>query len=358
MKLCPLIFQPIFKPKIWGGRNLATLLDKTLPEGVSIGESWECADLESAQSVVARGPARGRTLHELVTEWGSRLLGRARPVHGRFPLLIKFLDATEPLSIQVHPDSNVEGAGIASKDEAWFILQAEPAAIIYRGLRKGVTMAALEQALRERPASIVDLLEVIRVRAGDAFYLPAGTIHALGGGIAVAEVQMPSDTTYRLYDWDRQRPDDDAGLHIAPALAAIRTHIDSAAHEKRSHVTSVFTTVTRLITCPSFVVEKVRFVEGIEQDIPYAELVCWIVLEGRGEIHYGAGEKETFARGEVVVLPAELDRARLKTLTPCSWLEVTIPVASDLSGIPRPPPDTIRDQRGGGFVQMSIKPNR
>src|SRR5262245_9777494 len=138
MSVCPLVFEPLYRPKVWGGRRLAELLDKRLPPGEPIGETLECADLESFQSVVARGPAKGRTLHDLMIEGVKDLLGRTQHVDGRFPLLIKFLDATQNLSIQVHPDPETArrlGGNCRVKHEAWHILHAEPGVVIYRGLR-------------------------------------------------------------------------------------------------------------------------------------------------------------------------------------------------------------------------------
>lgn len=339
MNTCPLVFQPICKPKVWGGRNLERLLGKSLPPDEPIGETWECADLPDAQSVVARGPAKGKTLHELVESWGKDLLGRADPVDGRFPLLLKFLDAAQDLSIQVHPDAETArrlGGDVRVKHEAWYVIDAAPDAAIYRGLKPGVSLEQLADAVRQAPAAVIDHLNRIPVRPGRTYYLPSGTLHALGAGVVVAEIQTPSDTTYRLYDWDRVRPDSDAGLHIDEALACIRTDVDPAAFEKKSHVGDVFTTVTRLVSCPSFTIEKVRFTAGVEQEIPYAELVCWMVLDGRGEIRHGNSGVESFAKGDTVILPAALDRARLETAEDCTWLEITIPTKSDLAAFPRP----------------------
>lgn len=329
MDLCPLVFEPIFKPKVWGAQNLARVLGKTLPSLERYGESWECADLDNGQSVVARGPAKGRTLHELVEMWGPALLGRAQAVDGRFPLLIKFLDAAENLSVQVHPDPETAmrlGGDVRVKHEAWHVIDARTDACIYRGLVPGATVDDLQTAMRDRPEAILAYLQKIPVKAGQTYYLPSGTLHALGAGVLVAEIQTPSDVTYRLYDWGRVRPAADAGMHIDEALACIRTDIDIAPFEKRSHVSSVWTTVTRLVKCPSFTLERVRFSGGVEQDIPYAELVCWVVLEGSAEISHGKGGRESFTRGDTVVLPAELRDARLKTETDCQWLEVTIPM--------------------------------
>ncbi len=384
MNVCPLVFEPIYRPKVWGGRNLARLLNKPLPppNDQSIGESWEVVDLPDAQSTVARGPMKGRTLHSLVEEWGADLTGRARLEAGRFPLLVKFLDVVEPLSIQVHPDEAAAArAGLppVGKHEAWYVVEAAETARVWRGLQPGMSRDDAARLLASGAESAIECLTSLRPRRGDAYYLPAGTVHAAGGGMLLAEVQTPCDVTYRFYDWGRTRPSGEAGLHVREGRDAIVTGIDFAASEKRSHVTSIFTTVTRLVSCPKFQIEKVRFVEGVEQEIPYAELVCWIVLEGRGEIAYGtsagggrltetpAGNAarsgvETFGPGEVVVLPAGLKGARLRTLSPCTWLEVTVPVESDLAGHGRPPAEALREPpgeaAGGGFVPLGVERRR
>lgn len=350
MEVCPLVFEPIFKPKIWGGRNLARLLGKQLPTDEAYGESWECADLENGQSIVARGPAKGQSLHELIETWGRDLMGRVELVDGRFPLLIKFLDAEQDLSVQVHPDPETAarlGGAVRVKHEAWTILEARGDACIYRGVRPGTTVDTLRKAMADRPEAILDHLQQIPVKAGQTYFLPSGTLHALGAGVVVAEIQTPSDITYRLYDWGRVRPDSDAGLHVEQGLECIRTDIDFAKFEKRSHVSSLFTTVTRLVTCPSFNIEKVRFIGELEQEIPYAEPVCWVVLDGAGEVLFGKDQRLSFGRGDVVVLPATLKDGRLKTRTDSHWLEVTVPTQSDLADYPRPDRTTLQAGEGG-----------
>jgi mannose-6-phosphate isomerase len=359
MDVCPLVFEPIYKPKIWGGRHLARLLGRELPGQEPIGEAWECADLPTGQSVVARGPQKGRTLHELCAAWGTDLLGHAPAAAGRFPLLIKYLDAADNLSIQVHPapDAHDSAASPAVvKNEAWHVLSAAKRAVIYRGLRPGVTPEAVATALQEGAEAVTGCLHAIPVSAGETYYMPGGTVHALGAGIVVAEIQTPSDTTYRLFDWGRTRPDSDAGLDVEKGLAAIREGVDFGAFEKRCHVGSVFATVTRLITCPSFQIERVRFIGGVEQAIPYAEPVCWIVLEGSGQICHGRDGVETFSAGDVALLPAKLAEPRLKTDRECLWLEVTIPVASDLAGHPRPDARALRaeDHPPGGPIPLNV----
>ena len=354
---CPLIFEPILKPKVWGGDNLGRLLGKRVPLGERIGESWECADLETGQSVVARGPAKGQSLHDLTEAWGKDLLGRVQLVDGRFPLLIKFLDAADNLSIQVHPDSETAqrlGGRVRVKHEAWHVIEAAEGACIYRGLTPETTVETVRRAMAERPEALLELLQRIPVRRDQTYFLPSGTVHALGAGVVVAEVQTPSDVTYRLYDWGRERPANDAGLHVEEGLSCIREGIDFSEHEKRSHVASIFTTVTRLITCPSFKIEKVRFVEGMEQEIPYAEPVCWIVLAGEGSILFGKSGAEPFGRGDVVLLPAGLKNGRLQTRSDCLWLEVTIPTKSDLAAYPRPDRASLQAPSGHADQPMQL----
>jgi len=332
MKPCPLIFEPILKPRIWGGQRLASLLGKSLPSEVAIGESWEVADLEDDQSIVSRGPAAGQTLGALVRQWGRDILGSAALFEGRFPLLIKYLDAREHLSVQVHPDAAMAarlGGSVRIKNEAWYIVYAEPDGCIYRGLRTGVTDGDFRAAIAD--GTCADLLQHIPVRPGECYYLPSGTVHALGAGVVVAEVQTPSDVTYRVFDWNRvdAATGQPRALHVAQALECINFGDQTIAGEERAHVASVWTTVTRLVTSPSFIIERVRMIEGFDGDIPYAQLVVWMVLAGAGEVTIDGGRQTLrFQRGDTVVLPAGLAGARLRTFADCVWLEVTLPAAS------------------------------
>ena len=358
MQVCPLIFEPIFKRKIWGGRRLEQLLRKPLPPDEPIGESWELADLEEDQSVVAAGPAAGKTLGELVRTWGNDLLGHVPLFEGRFPLLIKFLDAQEVLSVQVHPDETMArrlGGKVRVKNEAWYVVAAEPEGCIYRGFVPGTDEQALRQALAE--GCVEQLLQRIPVRQGHCYYLPSGTVHALGAGVLVAEVQTPSDTTYRFYDWDRV--DSATGqpreLHLEEALQCVSYDPNPPAGEERSHVGTVWTSVTRLVSCPSFVLERVRMSEGVEQEIPYHEPVIWMVLEGAGQILYnGNHEPVEFGVGDTVLLPAGLRDGRVRTTADCLWLEVSLPVPSMLAeqGLPA---TTTRQMSGSGSVHLRVQ---
>jgi mannose-6-phosphate isomerase len=223
----PLVLKPIFKEKVWGGRALERL-GKSLPPGAMIGESWELADLDSTsadgggggaeRSIISNGPLAGKTVHDALREWGTALLGDALARASNVPLLVKYLDARENLSVQVHPSREYAAghAGAHLKTESWYILGAEPGAVIYKGLRAGVTRGGFEQKLRAGESIVGDLIAV-PVRAGDVHHLPSGTCHALGAGVLVAEVQTPSDTTYRVYDWGRSG----RKLHIDEALECI-----------------------------------------------------------------------------------------------------------------------------------------
>ncbi|MCC7293999.1 MAG: class I mannose-6-phosphate isomerase [Phycisphaerales bacterium] len=360
MDVHPLIFQPIFKPRLWGGRALEQVLGKPLPPHPGIGESWELADLHEDVSVVARGPAQGRTLRQLVAEWGVALMGRAPLAQGRFPLLLKYLDARDTLSVQVHPTPEAalaSGGAVSFKHEAWYVVGATGGACIYRGLLPGADRAHLGRAVEA--GEVESVLQRIPVKPGQAFYLPAGTVHALGAGVLVAEVQTPGDVTYRLHDWNRVdpltgRPRD---LHVAEALRCVQLDLDVAAAEARSHVASVWTAVTRLITCESFRVERVRMVDGVEQDIPYDEMVTWMVLSGRGEAscRWGADRVTIpFSRGDTLLLPAGMKEARVRTDDDCSWLEITVPIRSDLAEYARPDRESLRAAGAGDATLVSL----
>ena len=219
----PVRFEPFLRPMVWGGRRLGEVFGKPLAAAERYGESWELSDHPRHYSRIATGPERGRALRELMEQHGDALLGdRARDQH-RFPWLVKFLDACDWLSVQVHPDEKAVRElwpGEGSKTEAWFILDAQPGCRVYAGLRPGVNEPTLRAALET--GRVVECLHSFVPRPGDCVFLPAGTVHAVGGGVLMAEVQQTSDATFRLFDWNRKdaqgksRP-----LHIREALACI-----------------------------------------------------------------------------------------------------------------------------------------
>jgi mannose-6-phosphate isomerase len=234
--LYPFTFQPIFKERVWGGREIERLYDKKLPVGAPIGESWEISDRPGDASVIANGPLAGKDLRWLMENHATELLGQAKPATGnRFPLLCKILDAREKLSLQVHPPAGSAGIlpagparsrqdgsapGVEPKTEAWFIADAAPGAELYVGLKRGVTRAAFEQKIRD--GSVAECFHRLPVKKGDAMFLPSGRVHAIGAGLVIFEIQQNSDTTYRVFDWNRMGLDGKPReLHVAESLASI-----------------------------------------------------------------------------------------------------------------------------------------
>lgn len=223
-ELCPLRFEARLLPKIWGGRGLGRW-GKTLPDGADIGESWELYDDAQGSSVCSQGPAAGHTLAELARDWGAAFYGPGRgAVHGRFPLLVKLLDAREGLSVQVHPSDEVarrlHGPDAVGKSEMWVVLEAAPGARVLNGFKSGATWAGFQAAQAE--GSVAELLHAVPVRAGDVIDVPAGRPHAIGAGCLIAEVQQNSDRTYRLWDYGRLEQGRPRALHLAEAEQALR----------------------------------------------------------------------------------------------------------------------------------------
>jgi mannose-6-phosphate isomerase len=220
--LYPLRFAPIFKSALWGGRRLADLLPGAPADG-PIAEAWVLSDVADNVSRVADGPLRGVTLRELMRERRNELLGPDLAHHDTFPLLLKFIDARLPLSVQVHPDDATAqrlGDGPRGKTEAWVVVSAEPGSRIWAGLKPGVGRAEFEAALRA--GTVEDCLHSFEPTSGDCVFLPAGTVHAIGGGLVVFEVQQTSDITYRLHDWGRvdARTGRPRETHVGPGLAS------------------------------------------------------------------------------------------------------------------------------------------
>ncbi len=217
----PLVFEPLFMERVWGGRRLETMLGKKLETGVRIGESWEIVDREDAQSVVHEGQLRGLTLNELWTGQRETIFGPGLPDTPRFPLLCKILDAQDRLSVQVHPPAAVAARlGGEAKTEMWFILEALLDSDLYAGLKRGVTREVFEKALHE--GRVAEQIHGFPIQAGDTMFIPSGRIHAIGAGNLIIEVQQNSDTTYRVFDWNRLGLDGaPRALHEAESLESI-----------------------------------------------------------------------------------------------------------------------------------------
>ena len=312
-EIYPLKFRPIYKDKIWGGRNLARLFGRVLPADKKIGESWELADLPEGVSSVANGPRQGQCLTDLLADWSEDLLGTAKPMPDRrFPLLVKFLDAEDILSLQVHPDVQAVseiGPTAAVKTECWYVVESR-GGVIYKGVKSGVGPDQFRQAIASD--NVETVVRRIDVSTGDFHYLPAGTVHAVGPGLVIAEVQTPSDTTYRVTDWGRGRQ-----LHIDRSMQCIRfglTDSQPGASGQTLLVTEHFTVARR--TIPS----------GQELSIHSGHCSALMALGGRGAIvHAGAGANATeFAAGDTLVIPAALKRPRVLADSILTFLEIGI----------------------------------
>jgi mannose-6-phosphate isomerase len=216
----PLVFEPLFMERVWGGRKLESFYGKRLPSAALIGESWEIVDRPEAQSVVHEGLLRGQTLHKLWCQQREAIFGKV-PDSSRFPILAKLLDAQENLSLQVHPPAAMaKKLGGESKSELWYVAEAAPKARIYAGVKKGATRAVFEKALEK--GKVEEHLHSLDVAADDAIFLPSGRLHALGGGNLIVEIQENSDTTYRVYDWNRvKKGRAPRQMHIAEAMQCI-----------------------------------------------------------------------------------------------------------------------------------------
>ena len=319
MSVYPYKFEPVYKEKIWGGRALERLFERDLPAGAKIGESWELADLPEGQSVVSNGPDAGKTLNSLLVEKVDEILGPGVKLEdGRFPLLLKLLDANDILSLQVHPDEQAAaelGPPARFKTECWYILESRDGYIL-KGVKPSVTEADFRKAIAaeaEGGNPFDDLLERIDVSAGDFHYLPAGTVHALGPGVVLAEIQTPSYTTYRISDWGRGRE-----VHVEEALKCI--HFDSAvAAEPPGSGGDV------LVNTPWFVVRKQVLPVG-ENELAEGSCTAWMTLAGKGQITCASVEEPVSVKsGDTVLLPAGIKEPAVTVEEQMTLLEVTLP---------------------------------
>jgi mannose-6-phosphate isomerase len=299
--LYPLMFYPVFRQYLWGGRRLETILGKQLGPGDHYAESWEVVDHGPDQSVVSNGPLRGITLGEIRRAHPEALLGRHAQLD-KFPLLFKFLDAQEHLSIQVHPDDEAArrlNPPDAGKTEAWVVLAVEPGSRIYAGLKPGCTPQQLRDALASK--RLLECLHSFTPQPEDVVFIPAGVVHALGAGLLVAEIQQSSDTTFRLYDWDRLGPDGKPRpLHIEQALSVVNFQYGPV-HPIRS-VVGDSQGREQLVHCDQFCLDRWRLSTSVRwgEDERFHILS---VLEGRVEAQ-GAHLPETLQRGQTILLPA------------------------------------------------------
>jgi len=313
--LYPLTFRPIFKERVWGGRNLERLYSKPLPLGVPIGESWEISDRPGDVSVIANGPLAGKDLHWLMEHHAKELLGETPSANGRFPLLIKILDAEETLSLQVHPPAHkASELGGEPKTEMWYIADAKPSAQLYVGLKRGVTRDVFEQKIKV--GEVADCFHRVSVKPGDTMFLPSGRVHAIGGGLVIFEIQQNSDTTYRVFDWNRVgldgKPRD---LHIHESLASI----DFGDFEPS--LISGASNAMPLVDCPHFKV-NVRHSNGRDStQFAAGKLRIIGLVNGRAKVT-GSTESIEIKSGEFCLVPAGLKRTEISFASESTFLDI------------------------------------
>ncbi len=279
--LYPFTFQPIFKDRVWGGRKLEQLYGKVLPPHSPIGESWEITDRPEGVSVITNGPLAGRDLRWLMEHHAQELLGDSQPCAGRFPLLVKILDAQEKLSLQVHPPAH-QAAELRGdpKTEMWYVADATPDADLFVGLRRGATRAEFERRIQD--GSVAECFHRIQVKRGDAMFLPSGRVHALGAGNLIFEIQQNSDTTYRVFDWNRVGLDGKPReLHIPQALAAIDFADFEPALAPAAWQPVGASEWQRLATCDLFTVDLLRRQSPEPERLNGNRVIVLAVTEGQ-----------------------------------------------------------------------------
>lgn len=325
-RLYPLRLEPIYQYRLWGGRRLASLLSVPLPGDGPIGEAWVLSDRTDHQSQIANGPLKGQTIGQVMKQFPESLMGRLSSRFTRFPLLLKFLDAHEMLSVQVHPSDahpDLIPAGDTAKTEAWVVVEAEKGSQIYAGLKSSTTPGSLRESLKD--GTIAERLVSIFPKSGDAVFIPAGTVHTLGNDVVVFEVQQNSDVTYRLYDWGHidsvtkeLRP-----LQVDQALACI----DFGSRNSGLVTPRVETTMPvereRLFDCAAFLLWRVRgqaqFTVGA-----IAEPHVLVGIEGSGRIMHD-GTPYAVGKGDVWLLPAEVGVCAFEPSGEATMLEIAIP---------------------------------
>ena len=315
VKMYPLKFKPIYKERIWGGRKLQYYFNKDFPANINIGESWELADLPNDKSVIANGELAGKTIAEVIAQYPKEIMGDTN-FSGQFPLLLKLLDAEEKLSVQVHPDRQTcERMGKGEpKTECWYIIAASPNAVIYKGLKEGVTKEQFAKSIADGTAA--DLLNKVPVKAGECHFIPAGTVHTIGENNMIAEIQTPSDTTYRVFDFNRT---DAAGnprqLHIEDALESINFDIDSSQLP--------VTTSGRLVDSKDFKIDKGEQPENSQIRISPGQMKVCLFIDGFGKIFETKTEKTDFAAGDCVLIPADYEGI-MQFIGNTKYLSITI----------------------------------
>lgn len=325
-KLYPLLFKPIYKPYIWGGRNLEKI-GKVIPKGQIVAESWEISDHGEDVSIVANGPLKRKTLHELVQTYGEDISPPTK--NGRFPILIKFIDANRRLSVQVHPDDEYamthESPDEMGKTECWYIMSAPPGAKLIMGLKEGYTRESFEKMLRD--GKIEETLNWVEVKKGDVLFIKTGTVHALIEGIMVCEIQQNSDTTYRLYDWGRVGPDGKPRpLHIEKALDVINFASGEEWKKLMNEIIVRYSRATRnrfvpVIRNRYFNIDYGNLNNSIEIKISGEYFHTLSVLKGKGTIKNNVLDVG-FKAGDTLLIPGQLKKYIIQPETDSEEIEI------------------------------------
>ncbi|GFD93351.1 type I phosphomannose isomerase catalytic subunit [Tenacibaculum sp. SSH1-16] len=315
-------FTPILKQKVWGGKKLNLLLHKN-SDGSNIGESWEISDVDGDESVVSNGNLKGRTLRSLLKEYKHDLVGEYvyETFGEQFPLLIKFIDAKEVLSIQVHPDDKLaELQESFGKTEMWYVMQADNEANIIIGFKENSNKEEYVYHLNNK--TLLSILNVDKVSKGDVYFVPPGRVHAIGAGLLIAEIQQTSDITYRIYDWDRKDIDGNyRELHTEKALEAIDFSAKSSyktTYKKQKNIAN------KVVSCPYFTT-NILPVEG-KKEIDLSKKDCFVIymcVEGEVTFFYES-QQEVVRKGETILVPACIDKVEILSENPSELLETYI----------------------------------
>ena len=320
--LYPLKFEPILKSVIWGGSDI-TKFKNIEPSQEGIGESWEISGVPGDVSIISNGDLAGTSLQKLLSEAKEQLVGKKvyKKFGNKFPLLIKFIDAQDHLSIQVHPDDSLAEKRHNSfgKTEMWYVVKAAPGAYLYTGFEKAITPDEYESSIKNN--TFTSKLKKYNVTEGDVFFLPAGRVHAIGSGCFIAEIQQTSNITYRIYDYDRKDINGNSReLHTELAKAAIDFNVYDS---YKTEYTNNLNNPVELVTSPYFQTNLLEINIPIERDYSQKDsFVIYICLEGSANIVDNKGNIMQLQRGESLLIPADTKNMKISTINNCKILEV------------------------------------
>lgn len=323
--LYPLKLEPVYKEPIWGGKRLKEIFGKDIPSDTT-GESWEIACHENGTSTVSNGPLKGKSLKEVIDEYGIKALGTKirEEEKKKFPLLVKIIDASDKLSVQVHPEDEYakEHEGELGKTEMWIVLDAKPGAQLVYGVKPGVTKEMFKESIEK--GTLENLLNFVDVQKGDVFFIPAGTLHAIGEGLLIAEIQQNSDTTYRVYDWNRVDSNGNSReLHIEKALDVTNLS-DCMGQEKVKGITNKEGENTRhhLVSCKYFITEILEIQKESKENLNGEKFDLLVAMEGNGAIQYSEGTVP-FKAGDSFFIPASIGDYSI--LGQCKMIKAYVP---------------------------------